>query len=188
MTARNVFVFGLVAAATAAAETPKKSAYSGLGADSVSPEIAKYTAPALDDKVSRRIQAMLDVRGAGNGFVMDKGDRTLRQRIYYRVNEAGYAKLAVLDAKTLKPIALPKLPDADNINFGGVLESYAARDGTKIPMFVRRPASCPGACPVVVSFHGGPEGQALAGFSSSSQLFVDAGFVFVQERPRLDGL
>jgi len=157
-----------------------------------------------------------------------------RQRIYYRVNEGGFAKLVVLDARTFKPIALPKLPDADNVYFAGVsrngrfinlsvdgstmpqqnvvfdwqtrklttwrtpmtpeldptkfakatLEYYPARDGTKIPMLVRRPASCSGPCPVVVQFHGGPEGQALAGFSPGAQLFVDAGFVLVQPNVR----
>jgi hypothetical protein len=42
----------------------KPAGYSGLGAESLSPQdVAKYAAPALDDRVSRRIQAMLDVRG-----------------------------------------------------------------------------------------------------------------------------
>lgn len=157
-----------------------------------------------------------------------------RTRIYYQVNEDGFARLSVLDAKTFKPIALPKLPAADNVYVAGLsrngryvqlsydaanvvpqnlsfdwqtrklttwriastpeiettsftkatLEFYPARDGTKIPMFVRRPASCPGPCPVVVDFHGGPEGQSTAGFSGTAQLFVDAGFVFVQPNVR----
>lgn len=165
-----------------------------------------------------------------SSFMIDEA----RTRIYYRLNEDGYARLAILDAKTLKPIALPKLPAADNVYATGVsrngryvqlgydsanlvpqnvvfdwqsrkqtpwrvastpeietstfakvtLEYYPARDGTKIPMLVRRPASCTGPCPVVVEFHGGPEGQALPGFSGYAQLFVDAGFVFVQPNVR----
>lgn len=157
-----------------------------------------------------------------------------RTRIYLSTNEAGYARLRVLDARTLKPLPLPKLPAADNLYVSGVsrngrfagmsydaanlvpqnavydwqtrklttwrtattpeidttkfapvsLEYYPARDGTKIPMFVRRPASCPGPCPVIVEFHGGPEGQSTAGFSGYAQLFVDAGFVFVQPNVR----
>ena len=157
-----------------------------------------------------------------------------RTRIYYQVNEDGFAKLSILDAKSLRPIAVPKLPAADNVYVAGIsrngrfvqlgydaanlvpqniaydwqtrkqttwriastpeiettafakvtLEYYPARDGTKIPMFVRRPASCMGPCPVVVDFHGGPEGQSTAGFSGSAQLFVDAGFVFVQPNVR----
>src|SRR5262245_4586149 len=57
---------------TAAAAQP--STYSGLGAESVSPEdIAKFAAPPLDPKVSRRIQTMLDVRGAGGGALTSNG-------------------------------------------------------------------------------------------------------------------
>lgn len=156
-----------------------------------------------------------------------------RARIYYEVNENGFSKLYALDAKTLKPLALPKL-QADNVNFfgasrngryiqlsvngwrtpptsvtydwqarkavtwqlpttpeidvstfaAGTLEYYPARDGTKIPMFVRRPASCSGPCPVVVDFHGGPEEQARGGFHPLGQLYVDAGFVYVSPNVR----
>jgi len=159
-----------------------------------------------------------------------------RRRIYYRVNENGYQKLFVLDAKTLRPLALPRLPEAENVHLAGLshngryvqlsidgstlpqtsvtfdwqtrkavtwrvpmtpeidaqafaratLEYYPARDGTRIPMFVRRPTTCKGTgpCPVVVDFHGGPESQSMAGFSPYAQLFVDAGFVFVQPNVR----
>jgi dipeptidyl aminopeptidase/acylaminoacyl peptidase len=160
-----------------------------------------------------------------------------RKRIYYEINDAGYIRTFVMDARTYKPITLPKLPAADNVTFGGAsrdgrrfqvvidgatrapqtvaydwstkklatwrvpstpeidvgafaaasLESYPARDGTPIPMFVRRPAACAGAakpCPVVVSFHGGPEGQSTAGFSTTAQLYVDAGFIYVQPNVR----
>ena len=50
--------------------------YSGHGAGSVSPElVAKYAAPPLDPAVSRRIQAMLDVRAPGLGVVSPDGSR-----------------------------------------------------------------------------------------------------------------
>ncbi len=65
------------------------------------------------------------------------------------------------------------------------LEYYPSRDGVQIPMFVRRPAQCVNkSCPVVVHFHGGPEGQSVPGFSPYLQLFVDAGFVFVEPNVR----
>ena len=157
-----------------------------------------------------------------------------RQRIYYRLNENGFARLRVLDAKTYKEIALPKLPTADNVRVGelsydgrfveltiesaqlveqtltldwqtkklttwrapmtpeidtnkfaqATVEYYPARDGTKIPMIVRRPSNCAAPCPVIVNFHGGPEGQAMPTFSGLAQVFVDAGFVFVQPNVR----
>jgi dipeptidyl aminopeptidase/acylaminoacyl peptidase len=157
-----------------------------------------------------------------------------KEKIFYRVNEAGYSRLHLLDAKTLKETKLPKLPEADHVFYGSTtrdgkfsvlaidpgtapiqsyvlehkgqkltqwhspsapevdtstfsratLEEYPARDGTKIPMFVRRPKSCNKPCPVLVSFHGGPEAQATAGFSPRTQIFVDAGFTVVEPNVR----
>jgi dipeptidyl aminopeptidase/acylaminoacyl peptidase len=172
-----------------------------------------------------------------SAFTIDRA----RRHVYYTVNDGGYTRLRALDARTLQPVALPELKDADHVYAGastrdgrfvtlGVetgkaprtsyvydwqtktltqwvlpsapevdltkfavarLESYPARDGTKIPMFVRYPARCapeaPAAgdpCPVVVDFHGGPEGQAQPGFSPPAQAFVDAGFIYVEPNVR----
>ena len=53
-------------------------AYSGLGAESVTPEIiARFAPPALEPRISRRIQSMLDVRGAGGGLITSNGARLL---------------------------------------------------------------------------------------------------------------
>jgi dipeptidyl aminopeptidase/acylaminoacyl peptidase len=83
---------------------------------------------------------------------------------------------------------VPSMPEIDTRQFvPATLETYPARDGTPIPMFVRRPAACASAatpCPVVVHFHGGPEGQSKPGFSPVWQLFVDAGFVVVEPNVR----
>ena len=95
---------------------------------------------------------------------------------------------AVLDWTTgrLTSWHAPSAPEVDPSRFAPVsLDSYPARDGTRIPMFVRRPAQCAGApCPVVVEFHGGPEGQARAGWDPGAQLFVDAGFIHVSPNVR----
>jgi len=157
-----------------------------------------------------------------------------KTRILYNVNEGGYTRAFALDAKTFKPIQLPKLPTADHVipvhssrdgrwttiqvdtgtsppesyvvtwqggrltkwhvpsapeietsKFARAsLEEYTARDGTKIPMLVRRPASCDKPCPVIVMFHGGPEAQAIPGFSTRAQLLVDAGFTLVEPNVR----
>ncbi len=75
-------------------------------------------------------------------------------------------------------------PEIDTTNFvKPSLEYYTTRDGTKIPMFVKRPTKCndktKDPCPVIVQFHGGPESQARPFFSASSQYFLNNGFVMV---------
>ncbi|MEW6705587.1 MAG: prolyl oligopeptidase family serine peptidase [Pseudomonadota bacterium] len=160
-----------------------------------------------------------------------------RRRLYVAINEAGYTRTAVLDARALAPQPLPwpegldhqlagattpdgrqvvlglarpdrprethvwdwqrraltrwtvpSAPEVDTRRFAAAtLESYAARDGTPIPMFVRRPAGCaaaPRPCPVIVYFHGGPESQSRPGFSPIWQLFVDAGFIVAEPNVR----
>lgn len=81
---------------------------------------------------------------------------------------------------------VPSTPEIDTATFAAAtLTYYPARDGTKIPVFVRRPKpSGNGPAPVIVEFHGGPEGQAQPGFSTYAQTFVDAGFVFVEPNVR----
>ncbi len=80
---------------------------------------------------------------------------------------------------------VPSTPEVNTRDFSvATLEYYPARDGAQIPMFVRRPKNAPKPCPVVVEFHGGPEGQATPGFSPYAQMFVDAGFVFVEPNVR----
>jgi dipeptidyl aminopeptidase/acylaminoacyl peptidase len=173
-----------------------------------------------------------------SGFSIDEA----RRRVYLSLNDGGYTRLRVLDARGYAPLPFPEMKDADHVYAGeatrdgryvtvGVetakaprsnyvydwetgaltqwalplapevdlsrfalarLERYAARDGTSIPMFVRYPERCtPGAptppdppCPVIVDFHGGPEGQATPGFSPEAQLYVDAGFVYVEPNVR----
>ncbi len=166
--------------------------------------------------------------------VVEFGIDQARRRIYLQVNERGYQRVSVFDARTLRPLPLPALPAADSVSLAGVsrsgrfvqlqldgsrlpptaytldwqtrklrawrtpmapeidvasfaqatLESYPARDGTPIPMFVRRPARCDAPCPVIVDFHGGPESQTRPGFAPQAQLYVDAGFVYVQPNVR----
>ncbi|OUR99789.1 hypothetical protein A9Q84_01815 [Halobacteriovorax marinus] len=88
--------------------------------------------------------------------------------------------------KTLKQWTLPSSPEIDPSDYRPwSLEYYDAKDGTKIPMLVKRPKGCEKkTCPVVVSFHGGPEGQSLPSFSPYSELFVKRGFIFVKPNVR----
>ncbi|WP_394842984.1 prolyl oligopeptidase family serine peptidase [Pendulispora brunnea] len=162
-----------------------------------------------------------------------------RTRIAYAINDQGYTRLKIIDARTYKDITPPAIAKltGDHVTFGSMtrdgrylsvtvdsgkapptsyiydwktgsltawhtpsspevdgatfapakLESYPARDGTAIPMFVRRPEPSRCAahpCPVLVMFHGGPEGQAPPGFSPVKQAFVDAGFILVEPNVR----
>jgi dipeptidyl aminopeptidase/acylaminoacyl peptidase len=81
---------------------------------------------------------------------------------------------------------LPSAPEVDLKSFAvAELMNYETRDGVKIPMFVRFPKGCKEkTCPVVVHFHGGPEGQSEAGFSPMAQAFVDEGFIFAEPNVR----
>lgn len=171
-----------------------------------------------------------------SGFSIDEK----RTRIVYNVNRDGYTELYAMDARSFKPISLPKFKNADHVFAGktsrdssvtmvGVISSqsprvsysynwntkqmtqwvlpsapevdlksfavaelmnYETRDGVKIPMFVRFPKGCKEkdsavrTCPVVVHFHGGPEGQSEAGFSPMAQAFVDEGFIFAEPNVR----
>ena len=166
-----------------------------------------------------------------DGMVLDDQ----RKRLLISENAGGPSRVHAFDAATLKPAALPKLPDGDNLYWGvpsadgrfaplsvddgqraarffvidfksgkvvewmtpsmpeldasrfvrATLESYPAADGTAIPTFVRMPPACVNAaCPVVVQFHGGPEGQTRPGFSPGAQAFMDAGFVLVEPNVR----
>ncbi|MBC7421134.1 MAG: S9 family peptidase [Bdellovibrio sp.] len=174
-----------------------------------------------------------------SGFTIDD----LRKRIIYNINRDGYTELKAMDAKTFKPVRIPKFPGADHVFSGkstrdsqvtmlGIITSksprvsysynwdtkkltqwvlpsapevdlsqfsvsqlmnYETRDNAKIPMFVRFPKQCAPDlkkteqvfdCPVVVHFHGGPEGQSEAGFSTMAQAFVDEGFIFVEPNVR----
>jgi dipeptidyl aminopeptidase/acylaminoacyl peptidase len=196
--------------------TPKLSEYRRLYSFSVKDKKFSPITPEIKHDVS--------------GFKIDHP----KEKIFYQVNEGGYFRLHALDAKTLKEIKLPKLPEADHVHHvsttrdgkfsvlsldpgtapprsyvvehksqkltqwhapsapevdtstfsRATLEEYPARDGTKIPMFVRRPKSCDKPCPVLVLFHGGPEAQAIPGFRPRQQIFVDAGFTVVEPNVR----
>ncbi|RKG93539.1 S9 family peptidase [Corallococcus terminator] len=52
------------------------------------------------------------------------------------------------------------------------LVRYPSTDGVTVPAFLYRPKNAKGKVPVVVVFHGGPEGQSVPSFSSQTQLMV----------------
>jgi dipeptidyl aminopeptidase/acylaminoacyl peptidase len=117
-----------------------------------------------------------------------------------RLSADGRQAIVVVDTAKAPPVSyvydwrtrkltqwvMPSAPEVDTTRFAtATLETYPARDGARIPMLVRRPERCDdGPCPVVVHFHGGPESQSRPGFSPRAQLFVDAGFVFIEPNVR----
>jgi dipeptidyl aminopeptidase/acylaminoacyl peptidase len=158
-----------------------------------------------------------------------------RRRVFYTVNDGGYERLKVADARTWADIKMPEFPGAEHVAFGATtrdgrytvlnvttatsptktfvydwnskalvqwvvpsspevdtsrfatakIETYPARDGTPIPVLVRKPEKCdPAPCPVIVLFHGGPEGQARPGFNPGAQIVVDAGFILLEPNVR----
>jgi dipeptidyl aminopeptidase/acylaminoacyl peptidase len=66
------------------------------------------------------------------------------------------------------------------------LVRYPSTDGFQIPAFLHRPAtSRPGErFPVVIIWHGGPEGQARPSFSTLEQLLVDLGMAVLNPNVR----
>lgn len=88
--------------------------------------------------------------------------------------------------KKLTQWIMPSTPEVNTSEFAeSTLEYYPAEDGTPIPMFVTRPQECiKKTCPVIVDFHGGPEGQSTPGFSPTSQLFINEGFILVEPNVR----
>lgn len=124
-----------------------------------------------------------------NGSTTRDGQQTMLGIITSKAPRLGYS----YNWNTQKLIqwVLPSAPEVDLSHFStSELLTYETRDHVKIPMFVRFPKACePSAkvkinCPVVVHFHGGPEGQSQPGFSTVAQAFVDEGFIFVEPNVR----
>ncbi|MDZ4661375.1 MAG: prolyl oligopeptidase family serine peptidase [Pseudomonadota bacterium] len=103
-----------------------------------------------------------------------------------KYNELGTSHVYNWQTKKMEVWVTPSAPELNVANYvKAQLEYYVAQDGTKIPMFVRRPPQCNDAvCPVIVDFHGGPEGQSIPGFNRFAQLFVDRGFIYVEPNVR----
>jgi protease II len=65
------------------------------------------------------------------------------------------------------------------------VSSYKNRLQIDIPTVERIPPQCEKAlCPVIVSFHGGPEGQSFPGISIQTQVLNDQGYIVVEPNVR----
>jgi dipeptidyl aminopeptidase/acylaminoacyl peptidase len=161
------------------------------------------------DRARKRVVYNVNERGYSRLYALDaaSGKRLtipgLPEADHIRLGattpDARYSTLAIDDGRhplqsfvldwttqTLTRWHTPSAPEIDTERFARAeLAAYPARDGTAIPVFVRKPEKCARElCPVVVDFHGGPEGQSRAGFDLAGQAFVDAGFVLVKPNVR----
>lgn len=80
----------------------------------------------------------------------------------------------------------PTAPEVDLAQFTKAeLISIPTRDKQSISAFIRVPDVCKSKlCPIVVSFHGGPEAQSMPGFSVYAHMFNEQGFIFVEPNVR----
>jgi dipeptidyl aminopeptidase/acylaminoacyl peptidase len=182
-------------------------------------------------KDGKQTPALSDPKHDIEDFELDEP----RRHLFYTVNDGGYERLKVVDARTLAEIKMPDFPGAEHVSFGATsrdgrftllrvttatsptktyvydwntkalvqwvvpsapeidttrfvsakMETYPARDGTRIPVLVRKPEKCdPAPCPVIVLFHGGPEGQSRPGFDPGAQIIVDSGFILLEPNVR----
>ncbi len=83
------------------------------------------------------------------------------------------SEIGPLDPKAMRAPTLVRFPTFDEV------------DGKprEIPAWVFRPAG-PGPHPVLVSIHGGPEGQAQPNFSASIQQWISLGYAVIQPNVR----
>lgn len=142
---------------------------------------------AIDAKMFKPIQIpkFKNADHIFSGITTDDGQITMVSVITSQAPRTSYSYN--WKTKQLTQWVLPSAPEVNLSSFSvAELMFYQTRDNVKIPMFVRFPKGCKEKknCPVVVHFHGGPEAQSNAGFSSIAQAFVDEGFIFVEPNVR----
>lgn len=141
-----------------------------------------FTVPSLGGKA----RSLADF-GANDGAWLGRFSKDSRSITVTVDPGSGPQKNYVVDlaSRNVAEWTIPSAPEVDLSSYAkATLESYPARDGTQIPMWVRRPKACAAPCPVIVQFHGGPEAQAMPGFRAITSLFVDAGYILVEPNVR----
>jgi dipeptidyl aminopeptidase/acylaminoacyl peptidase len=117
------------------------------------------------------------------GFSRNNRYVTLSTQTY---NAPSLSYVFDLQTRRLTEWVVPSSPEIETKGFvKPSLEYYKATDGTDIPMFVWRSEKCKKeVCPVIISFHGGPESQFVPRFAPSYNLYTEKGFVFVAPNVR----
>ena len=136
----------------------------------------------VDTRAFKVLKKVPEFKGADSVYIGEGGYKS-RYRVFRASFPTRPSEPWVYDWQTGKSMRwiVPSTPEFSPMKVvKAELESYPARDGTKIPMFVYRPQACKKkTCPVIVSFHGGPEGQSTPYFSALRQIFLEQGYVFV---------
>lgn len=101
-------------------------------------------------------------------------------------------ELFFVDGKSgaVAPARSEPRPQLDDLATVGIkTDEFAAEDGTKIPVHVYLPSSAtPGTkVPVIVNFHGGPNGVATIGWSVPARFFTGLGYAWVEPNIRGSG-
>lgn len=119
-----------------------------------------------------RIQATSGFYDDGNGFILSYVEESVTQpHLAYKIN--------LLTGNVQKWVT-PSVPEIVTDGFlRPTLETYLAEDKTQIPMFVYASEKCRKLvnCPVLVNFHGGPEGQSTPSFSATRELYSEMDYV-----------
>ena len=110
---------------------------------------------SFDEKDQRLALTLNSATGPGDVYSLDLASRVLQR---WTMSEVGG-----LDSKTFVAPTLIHVPTFDSV-----------RGATRmIPAFLYKPRNASGKLPVIVSIHGGPEGQSRPGFSSTFQYWVN---------------
>lgn len=96
---------------TTATTATTAAPYTGLGAESVPPEVmAKFRATPLPGSVTRRVQAMLDVRSPGSGVLSPDG-----KQLFFTWAVTGVRQVWRLDGPNTFPIQMTGGEDATSV-------------------------------------------------------------------------
>ena len=160
---------GVALATAAGAMTVQgQQPYAGLGAGSVPREkIVKYAPPALPPAVTRRIQAMLDVRGAALGLIAPDG-----KHLYFTWAVTGTPNVCLLDGARSFPLQMTGGEDPTRV--AGITPDgkwlIVARDvgGQENPGLYLQPAE---GGPLTVVQHK-PATQTIFGFATENSASI----------------
>lgn len=150
-----------------------------------------YSRLQVYDTKTMKLQSLPNIKGADHTFggtISKNGNLAVIQAEFYNQPRTSF----VYDWKTknLTRWVFPSSPEMNATKMVPYTLEYAdAKDGTKIPLFVKRPKAClqpnlKQPCPVLVDFHGGPESQSTPGFSPTVEIFTEAGFIFIMPNVR----